>query len=124
MKIISFIERHQREVIEKILRHCGLWEEASVRAPPVQELVLGRRGFGNVADHSRAGLKKIADSLRVQSCATALSFRRGFAEPINCQFLSLSAAPLGGYPPVHREKANAGNVRYAHAGGQPRPPRS
>ena len=35
MKIISFIERHQREVIEQILWHCGLWEEASVRAPPV-----------------------------------------------------------------------------------------
>jgi hypothetical protein len=33
MKIISFIERHQTEVIEKILRHCGLWEEEA-RAPP------------------------------------------------------------------------------------------
>jgi hypothetical protein len=31
MKIIAFIERHQTEVIEKILRHCGLWEE---RGPP------------------------------------------------------------------------------------------
>jgi hypothetical protein len=27
MKIISFIERRQSEVIEKILRHCGLWDE-------------------------------------------------------------------------------------------------
>ena len=34
MKIIAFIERHQGEVIEKILRHCGLWEEAAARAPP------------------------------------------------------------------------------------------
>jgi hypothetical protein len=34
MKIIAFIERHQTEVIEKILRHCGLWEEAPVRGPP------------------------------------------------------------------------------------------
>jgi hypothetical protein len=54
MKIISFIERRQHEVIEKILRHCGLClpaeasacagqhadrsaqagEEASARAPP------------------------------------------------------------------------------------------
>jgi hypothetical protein len=39
MKIISFIERRQHEVIEKILRHCGLWEGpirtlASARAPP------------------------------------------------------------------------------------------
>jgi len=39
MKIISFIERRQHEVIERILRHCGLWEGpvrtlASPRAPP------------------------------------------------------------------------------------------
>jgi len=34
MKIIAFIERHQTEVIEKILRHAGLWDEASARAPP------------------------------------------------------------------------------------------
>lgn len=34
MKIISFIERHQTDVIEKILRHCGLWDEPSARAPP------------------------------------------------------------------------------------------
>ena len=35
MRIISFIERRQTEVIEKILRHCGLWEDASPRGPPV-----------------------------------------------------------------------------------------
>jgi hypothetical protein len=39
MKIISFIERRQHEVIERILRHYGLWEGpirtlASRRAPP------------------------------------------------------------------------------------------
>jgi hypothetical protein len=47
MKIIAFIaclpeprrrqERHQTEVIEKILRHCGLWDEPSARAPPSAE---------------------------------------------------------------------------------------
>ncbi len=26
MKIISFIERRRRDVIERVLRHCGLWE--------------------------------------------------------------------------------------------------
>ena len=26
MKVISFIERRQQDVIERILRHCGLWE--------------------------------------------------------------------------------------------------
>jgi hypothetical protein len=25
MKIISFIERCQQDVVERILRHCGLW---------------------------------------------------------------------------------------------------
>ena len=39
MKIISFIERRQQDVIERILRHCGLWEGplrtlAHPRAPP------------------------------------------------------------------------------------------
>ena len=39
MKIISFIERNQVNVIERILRHCGLWEGpvrtlAAARGPP------------------------------------------------------------------------------------------
>jgi hypothetical protein len=39
MKIVSFIECRQRDVIERILRHCGLWESplrtlASARGPP------------------------------------------------------------------------------------------
>ena len=39
MKIISFIERGQRDVVERILRHCGLWEGpirtlATARGPP------------------------------------------------------------------------------------------
>lgn len=39
MRIISFIERRQREVIERILRHCELWEGpirtlANARGPP------------------------------------------------------------------------------------------
>ena len=41
MKIISFIERHQHEVIEKILQHCGLWEEDVARGPPGQEMAVG-----------------------------------------------------------------------------------
>ena len=39
MKVVSFIERCQRDVVEKILRHCGLWEGplrtlAGPRGPP------------------------------------------------------------------------------------------
>ena len=37
MKIIAFIQRRQTEVIEKILRHCGLWEESSAPGPPVAQ---------------------------------------------------------------------------------------
>jgi hypothetical protein len=35
MKIISFINTCQADVVEKILRHCGLWKEAVSRPPPV-----------------------------------------------------------------------------------------
>lgn len=34
MKVIAFIEPPQGDVIEKILRHCGLWHSSSPRAPP------------------------------------------------------------------------------------------
>jgi len=34
MRIVGFIEREQSDVIEKILRHCGLWRETPTRAPP------------------------------------------------------------------------------------------
>jgi hypothetical protein len=35
MRIVAFIERRtQADVIEKILRHCGLWVEPGPRAPP------------------------------------------------------------------------------------------
>jgi hypothetical protein len=33
MKVVAFIEPPQGDVIEKILRHCGLWCPASPRAP-------------------------------------------------------------------------------------------
>jgi hypothetical protein len=42
MKNISSIEPRQAEVIEWILRRCGLWEEAPTRgAPPVPETGMG-----------------------------------------------------------------------------------
>jgi len=41
MKIVSFIDPPQNSVIEKILRHCGLWQTSSPRGPPdVDGLVL------------------------------------------------------------------------------------
>jgi hypothetical protein len=38
MKVVAFIEPPQADVIEKILRHCGLWSPASPRAPPAGNL--------------------------------------------------------------------------------------
>lgn len=41
MKVVSFIEPPQADVIEAILKHCGLWLARSPRAPPeMNELVL------------------------------------------------------------------------------------
>ena len=34
MKVVAFIEPPQGDVIEKILRHCGLWHSSAPRAPP------------------------------------------------------------------------------------------
>ena len=34
MRIISFIEARQGDIVRKILEHCGLWEDP-VRGPPV-----------------------------------------------------------------------------------------
>jgi len=34
MKIISFIEARQGDVIRKILQHCCLWQDSPTRAPP------------------------------------------------------------------------------------------
>jgi hypothetical protein len=39
MKVVAFIEPPQGAVIEKILRHCGLWHPSSPRAPPGDGLV-------------------------------------------------------------------------------------
>ncbi len=34
MELISFIDPPQTDVIEKILRHCGLWKASAPRGPP------------------------------------------------------------------------------------------
>jgi hypothetical protein len=41
MKVVSFIEPPQQDVIEKILKHCGLWEEPA-RGPPAQGATVDR----------------------------------------------------------------------------------
>jgi hypothetical protein len=34
MTVVACIEPLQRDVIEKILKHCGLWQASSARPPP------------------------------------------------------------------------------------------
>jgi len=34
MKVVAFIEPPQAQIIEKILRHCRLWQESASRTPP------------------------------------------------------------------------------------------
>ena len=34
MNVVAFIDPPQGDVIEKILRHCGLWQASAPRAPP------------------------------------------------------------------------------------------
>lgn len=34
MAVVAFIEPPQRDVIEEILRHCGLWHSSEARTPP------------------------------------------------------------------------------------------
>ena len=36
MKVIAFIEPPQGAVVERILRHCGLWQPSSPRPPPAE----------------------------------------------------------------------------------------
>ena len=38
MKVVAFIEPPQPDVIGAILKHCGLWQSRSARAPRPQEL--------------------------------------------------------------------------------------
>ena len=34
MKVVAFIESRQADVIERIMRHCGLWHPSAPRPPP------------------------------------------------------------------------------------------
>ena len=54
MKVVAFIELPQRDVIEKILRHCGLWHPSTPRAPPA--------GDGSVHDPDGASDRQTGSS--------------------------------------------------------------
>lgn len=42
MKIVSFIDKSHAEVVNKILRHCGLWKGAVPRLPLTGPIGSGR----------------------------------------------------------------------------------
>lgn len=46
MKVVAFIEPPQAEVIEKILKHCGLWQDPASRAPPDTDGLTRNLDFG------------------------------------------------------------------------------
>jgi len=46
MKVVAFIEPPQAEVIEKILRHCGLWQQPVSRPPPGTDGLTRELDFG------------------------------------------------------------------------------
>jgi hypothetical protein len=37
MKVVSFIEPPQADVIKRILKHCGLWHPSTPRPPPPKD---------------------------------------------------------------------------------------
>ena len=66
MKVVAFIESSQGAVIEKILRHCGLWQPSTPRPPPVDETAEGDEGLDDWSDadwfsHAGQAAKNFAD---------------------------------------------------------------
>jgi len=48
LQIISFIQPPQHDVIERILRHCGLWEKSSRGPPPDDRRPAQQQGLGEL----------------------------------------------------------------------------
>jgi hypothetical protein len=53
MRIISFINKKQTDVIEKILKHCDLWKDKKPRPPPKEpvfeeEIMYDSKFFDNI----------------------------------------------------------------------------
>ncbi len=60
MKVIAFLEPPQTDVIEKILRHCGLWH--ATRAPPAgEDLVHGPDGHSQADSDAPWDLTFVAE---------------------------------------------------------------
>lgn len=76
MKVVSFIEPPQANVIEAILKHCGLWQSRSPRAPPdVDDLFLELDAFYS---GSSIDLPDEANQHREMTCVDIDTFLESF----------------------------------------------
>lgn len=72
MAIVSLIQPPQAEVIEKILKHCGLWKEPVSRAPPDIDSVVQALDLGFSGSHTGAPAPDHAQELTYEDIDTFL----------------------------------------------------
>ena len=110
MKTISFIERGQRDVVERILRHCGLWEG------PIRTLATARGPPTGADDSSKNARAAIGARSGVSVATTAL-----FDGPFDAFFLRrwrgvrLSYAPALGAGDARQKRLNYGETPQIRA---------
>ena len=119
MKIISFIERRQSEVIEKILRHCGMClpaeasaqagEEAAAQPPPHQP----RR------DHQHAFCVVSTTHCVGPGIAQHLSTKSGQGQNVETVIRNFSGA-MDEFCLFSRA-LNGDEIRALYSSGKPRP---
>jgi hypothetical protein len=115
MRIVSFIETHQRDVIEKIFRHCGLWEGplrtlANPRAPPkrgtrpdgAEPRELQLSSIPNFSDFSGVSQPCRIEETKVSSRAPCHSGENTRQTAGKSEWISGSESPA--YPHISREK--------------------
>ncbi len=73
MKVVSFIEPPQANVIEKILRHCGLWQDRTSRAPPDVDGLVQDLDFGFSTTQSSPPASNQGQELTYQDIDTFLN---------------------------------------------------
>jgi len=73
MTVVSFIEPPQAEVIEKILRHCGLWQQPVSRPPPGTDGLTRELDFGFSTSKARFSKPDQAQDLIYEDFDTFLA---------------------------------------------------
>ena len=114
MRIIAFIERHQTDVIEKILRHCGLWEQSPARDPPCRRSGWRSRAKGQAKEDEWGGRAAFRCVVRLPQAVASLA---GQSNPVSTP--DLRRRRCGGLPtrlgiPRRPLPADAGRGRRGH----------